>query len=366
MLLDAYFGTMPADFAIPPLIGAGLLSGAGSILGSLFGGLFGSSGQSAANKANLQIARETNAQNYKMFQEQLGFTEDMWNKNNVYNSPSEQMKRYQEAGINPYMALDNISGGNAEAVSTPSPNPAIPGAPMQNVLSPLGDSVAKVIPMALNAVSQSLSNKEKAIDLMTRSAENEARVNKLLKDGVLSDTQALYYDSMNRRIGATLPIELQQMNKNLGLTDAQINEAHERVELLKLQRELSNYDLNFIRPAELREINQRIWKMAEDVRNGRISANAAASSAAASIIGANASQMDAQTRKRAFENTKELVRGEIQSRIDFNEWNASPEATFDVELESQGGNVGIPGFGDIQLVPGAKLRSNVKTRKGKR
>ena len=341
-----------------------LLDAAGSVLGSIFGGLFGSVGQNSANKANLQIARETNAQNYKMFQEQLGFTEDMWNKNNLYNSPSEQMKRYQDAGINPYMALDNISGGNAEAVTTPSPNSAVTGAPMQNTLSPLADSIQNTIPMALAAVSQSLSNKEKAIDLMTRSAENQARVNKLLKDGVLSDSSANYYNMMNKRIGATLPLELAQMWKNLGLTDAHINEAVERTELLKLQRQLSDYDLNFIRPAELREINQRIWKMAEDVKNGRISANAAATSAAAAIIGANASRMDAQTRKRVFENTKDLVRDEIQSRIDLNEWNSSPVVDFDTDLDLGSSEFSFPGVGRVKS-PNGRVKTHVSGRKGR-
>lgn len=43
---------------------------------------------------------------------------EMWNRQNAYNSPAEQMKRYQEAGLNPNLLYGNISSGNS--TSAPS------------------------------------------------------------------------------------------------------------------------------------------------------------------------------------------------------------------------------------------------------
>lgn len=43
---------------------------------------------------------------------------EMWNKNNEYNSPVEQMNRMLEAGINPNTAVGQIQGGNASAPTT--------------------------------------------------------------------------------------------------------------------------------------------------------------------------------------------------------------------------------------------------------
>lgn len=83
---------------IPALISAG-----GSILGSLFG----HKSQSDTNDANLELAK------YK-YDRDL----EMWHKNNEYNTPSAQMLRYQQAGLNPNMIYSQGSSGNSS--SSPS------------------------------------------------------------------------------------------------------------------------------------------------------------------------------------------------------------------------------------------------------
>ena len=86
--------------------GTALALGAGaSALGSLLG--FGSS--MSANRSNLKIARETNELNRQMFNRQLAFQEDMWNKTNEYNLPANQVQRLLAAGINPAFVLGNGS-----------------------------------------------------------------------------------------------------------------------------------------------------------------------------------------------------------------------------------------------------------------
>lgn len=94
-------------------------------------GIFGLGSTAVTNSANREIARETNAQNYKIFQEQLGWQEKMWNQNNAYNTPLEQRKRLEEAGINPYLALSNMSTGEATMATSPSAPQMQTGAPMQ-------------------------------------------------------------------------------------------------------------------------------------------------------------------------------------------------------------------------------------------
>lgn len=87
---------------------------------SILGGIFDMFGTSDTNSSNLQIARETNAQNKALFERQLGWNEEMWRKMNDYNTPAAQRSRYEQAGINPYMALGQMSAGNAELTSSPS------------------------------------------------------------------------------------------------------------------------------------------------------------------------------------------------------------------------------------------------------
>ena len=112
-----------------------------SPIASIIGGLIGSSVQSSANESNLQATRETNEQNYKIFQEQLGYNSEMWNKQNAYNTPQAQRQRYEAAGINPYFALGNIQSGQAQQVSAPSANP-MQAAHFENAAAPLGAGVA--------------------------------------------------------------------------------------------------------------------------------------------------------------------------------------------------------------------------------
>ena len=86
-------------------LAAGIAAG-GAVLGSVIGGLFSSKSQSSANSTNLQIARETNAQNKELFNQQLSWAEDMWNKTNEWNSPQNQMAMLRKAGINPALGSE--------------------------------------------------------------------------------------------------------------------------------------------------------------------------------------------------------------------------------------------------------------------
>lgn len=87
------------------------------------------------NKANLQIADKTNAANKEiaqmanehneaMLNKQIQQEWDMWNAENEYNSPTAQLQRYADAGVNPYMAVGNVSSGNASSMSSPPAQPA--------------------------------------------------------------------------------------------------------------------------------------------------------------------------------------------------------------------------------------------------
>ena len=83
-----------------------LLSPGISAIGSIAGGLFGKKGSDNAAKTQLQIARETNANNYRIAQENNAFNERMVDKMNDWNSAKNQRSRLEEAGLNPYLMLD--------------------------------------------------------------------------------------------------------------------------------------------------------------------------------------------------------------------------------------------------------------------
>ena len=134
-----------------------VINAVGSIAGSLIGGSMNKNAQGGANDINLRIARETNQQQYQMFQEQNAFNERMYNEMQNYNTPAAQMQRYRDAGINPYIAAGNVQTGNAQAALQSAP------APQMNVaqVSPetgLGSAVQSGVMQASNVLAQFAQN----------------------------------------------------------------------------------------------------------------------------------------------------------------------------------------------------------------
>lgn len=128
-----------------PLIG-GLLAG----IGSIAGGAMASSGQEAANQANLQAQREANAQSFTNANAQMQFQERM--SNTAYQRAVGDM---QAAGINPMLA---ISQGGA---STPAGAMAQAGAPkFENEKAALGKGIAESLSSGM-----SVANMRKDLDI---------------------------------------------------------------------------------------------------------------------------------------------------------------------------------------------------------
>ncbi|KAA6326508.1 hypothetical protein EZS27_024397 [termite gut metagenome] len=88
-------------------LGAGLLSVGGAVAGSLFN----SSSQKSANETNLKLA-----------QQQRDFEQKMWEQNNEYNLPSNQMSRFTAAGLNKNLIYGKIT----DNVAAPAPR-GLPG-----------------------------------------------------------------------------------------------------------------------------------------------------------------------------------------------------------------------------------------------
>ena len=171
-------------------------------VGALIAGLFGSSSSNKAAKraadANLQATRETNEANYKMFQEANQFNLDLWNKENAYNTPSAQVQRLQEAGLNPYLMMNGGSTGNAGQVSSSSYSPAqTPDlSALQNDKGTLG-MIGNGLSSALNGIAAGIqmydsSQKAKvsASDAKFADLMNAADLNLTKQKGSLTHNQA--------------------------------------------------------------------------------------------------------------------------------------------------------------------------------
>ena len=127
-------------------------------LGSLAGGLLGFGSSVAQNSQNRQSVMETNRMNYKINQmnnqfnermamQQRDFQENMWNKENAYNTASAQRQRLEEAGLNPYLMMNGGSAGVAQSAgtgATASSSGAAVMQPFQADYSGIGSSIGNI------------------------------------------------------------------------------------------------------------------------------------------------------------------------------------------------------------------------------
>lgn len=221
-----------SNLAIDPFIQAG-----GAALSSLIGGIFGSSSNSSANKTNLEIARmnqqsqrEANAMNERLFNTSMAYNSRMWDKQNEYNLPINQVNRLLAAGINPVTAF----GQPAEAGSLTAPNaPNIEAATLDYQQRPY--DISGAFQGAINAFTQSrlassaiekqreethgitLDNVEKEkgmmdrLDYLHKMSQEKGYLGELAKTQL--DFELKAFNIRQAMLGADYTMQLKQINK---------------------------------------------------------------------------------------------------------------------------------------------------------
>ena len=175
---------------IDPMIGAGLIRAGGDLIG----GFLGASAQESANRTNIQLARENRA-----------WQEDMWNKQNEYNSPAAQIERMRKAGLNPALMYSRGDVGNAGSVGSVATPQVQPVSGMAEGLAESGGSIASAM-MQLEQVKQMRAQTK----LLTAKAIKEvnttmtpdqyqdyllSRIDVFKKQGFMYNAQGHYADS---------------------------------------------------------------------------------------------------------------------------------------------------------------------------
>lgn len=312
-----------------PLLGSALISGASSLLG----GLFGSGAQSSANRTNLQIARETNQMQYQMFQEQNAFNERMYNQMQQYNTPAAQMQRYNDAGINPYIAAGNVQSGNAQsALQSAQPLPlhtaqVMPVDAFKDSFSQIGNVISQYAQNEL-ALSQAQKNRAEAgwVDRLNGAQLNKmsAETNNLYQQGSLlgldfklkndtlgnyiklSDLSVLNAEKTNEQLDViTQSARLENALKNINLGIQ--SKYGERMFVATLSKTLAE---SFATNASVR---QRDAQIAIDKQNANTNAKNAQTNAA--VGGAQVNNLVQQAIKTAEETTGIKIDNDTSAKI---------------------------------------------------
>ena len=189
-----------------------VISGGSGVISSLIGGAFQKSAQRAANRTNLAIARETNAQNYQIFREQNEFNKEQFNNYLQYNTPSAQRARYEDAGINPYMALGNMQNGNAQSALTSANS-----APMQATQVQPENGMANGIQSALL---------------------NAATIMSAVSDARLKSAAADKQNLENGKFAENFAMQMAEMRSKIGLNDSYRDKA-------KSEKSIYDFDFKF-------------------------------------------------------------------------------------------------------------------------
>ena len=124
-----------------------------------------------ANKKNQKNFENSMAFNADQAAKQMNWQKDMWNAANEYNSPYNQRQRLEAAGINPYMAMGNISTGTATSIPSGS-SASAPSAPQMQPVGIDTGNFLQGISMFQMLRRQGIENDILLQDLKTKKREN--------------------------------------------------------------------------------------------------------------------------------------------------------------------------------------------------
>lgn len=237
-------------------------------------------------------ARETNKTNIKLAKQGQAFEEKMWNKNNLYNSPLQQMSRLQQAGLNPNLIYGNGSSSTGLSSSYPRAHVATVTNEMQNLTSGVLPALSLYQDMKVkDAQIQQMNNNSDLIlqktinesfrgNLMKSQTElaqaNAQRVNTLLPYSTKAmeaniDKMRLSNKDMLFKLNQLNPKILEQMglknqyvkNQNRAMDFDYYHMLPKKVQALSLQNQLSKQSLSDLNPSllELRMLQKNMMQL---------------------------------------------------------------------------------------------------------
>lgn len=215
--------------------------------------------ESFQHQQDFEKAMAEDAQAFEKSENELAFErqKEMWNMQNAYNTPAEQMRRYQDAGLSPYLIYGQGTPGNAQNMPTYS---ATKATKPHTLTPPQLPTFKSSLPTNLNFLEgrQILSN-IRNIDANTRATEEQTDFNILTKNArVLQqiykaqlDGKALtYQEYLNKLKDLEYNLEKEMFQNNVELSKQNIKIKQAELEQILLSNERKTienalYELGF-------------------------------------------------------------------------------------------------------------------------
>ena len=277
----------------------------------------------AANQ-NLQAVRDTNAQNYKIWQEQKDYDYTKWKEQLAYNTPTAQRERLEAAGINPQLAMNNLSTGEATS-NAGGQNPPTMEAPQIDAAA-MGQAVANDknnIVQSLGMMSSILKQAQEAKEIQIRNSwaniKNTLDVAGTTKDNSLKEQAVKAAKLQNEFTDRTMEDNVQMKSSMATYVWRQsLNEAA-KGSLMELQKDVQTFYRDRVQPAELQKVNadihQALTKAIADIM------------VAKSTSAVNASQIDVN--KQLIDEIKSRTRNNLSDNKAKEFLNRVNDKTFD-------------------------------------
>lgn len=212
----------------------GIISGVGSLLGGLGSSAMNNKAVRDTNKANMEIAKYQaqwqQQENEKAYQRSL----NMWNLQNEYNSPTQQMARIRAAGLNPNLVYGNGVTGNSSG-STPQYEPAKFNAPTMQAYRGWNLGISDAISQFLTyrTVKAQVDNMEAQNSLIRQQTATEATK----QANIAASTSRSEFD-------LNMAKELKDVSVSSAIADMNQKQAGASQGWTKANREVIQYELD--------------------------------------------------------------------------------------------------------------------------
>jgi hypothetical protein len=262
-------------------VGSAISPGLGTVIGGIGGAAISAIGSFFGNKSNRKASAEAFERESKFAREerlaQQSWIEQMYEKNNSYNSPAAQMQRMREAGLNPDLMYSRGDVGNATAPEAPAQAPT----PRFNVIptNTYGQTAQIAADLGLKAAQARLAESEsKKTDTEESLLTADYLLRKARTESDIELNNSTIY--VNHELGQLNHAEAEVAAKKLQEIDVAMSEARERIKTMQAQQ--SGIDekiiqMKFDRYLRSNEFELLCKKTYQEMResNSRIALNAA-------------------------------------------------------------------------------------------
>ncbi len=175
-------------------------------------------------KAQQQESAATREWNLNLAKTQNQWNIEQWNRENTYNSPSAQMARFRDAGLNPDLMYgqENLSASSPQLTSGDGSTPT----DLSNLAnkSTIGDIMAQSAQNRLVNAQAKLA--ESQADKTDKETEGQGYTNEILK------SDAKFRDALNSGQIDLNNMSLKVSDKDIELSDAQISTLRKQLDVM--------------------------------------------------------------------------------------------------------------------------------------